>query len=197
MQAQDVLSFGWSKYCRGQHAVLRLMRAAWEVTCKSKHAWWTSEVCADLRTAPAGAPERVRRMLQRLAAVHCAQRCCSLPLTPRLHAIRPLPLQHPQLCIAFLWRPAAQHHLLLLVPSPIRLPPSMLFLLQRPQLCVAVPVAASGAAPAHLLLNALPFMEDFRDYKFPSFTKKAWWVPKPTIRRCCRAGGAALLMRAQ
>lgn len=50
----------------------------------------------------------------------------------------------------------------------------MLFLLQRPQLCVAVPVAASGAAPAHLLLNVLPFMEDFRDYKFPSFTKKAW-----------------------
>lgn len=45
---------------------------------------------------------------------------------------------------------------------------------ERPQLCVAVPVAASGAAPAHLLLNVLPFMEDFRDYKFPSFTKKAW-----------------------
>ncbi|PRW50808.1 ATP-dependent DNA helicase 2 subunit KU80 [Chlorella sorokiniana] len=45
---------------------------------------------------------------------------------------------------------------------------------ERPQLCIAAPVAASGAAPAHLLVNVLPFMEDFRDYKFPSFTKKSW-----------------------
>ena len=53
-------------------------------------------------------------------------------------------------------------------PAPPRRQP------QRPQLLLGVPVAASGAAPAHLLLNVLPFMEDVRDYKFSSFTKKAW-----------------------
>lgn len=44
----------------------------------------------------------------------------------------------------------------------------------QPLLYLASPVAGSAGAPPHLLLNQLPFMEDVRDYKFPSFGKKSW-----------------------
>ena len=47
---------------------------------------------------------------------------------------------------------------------------------QRPELFLASPVPAGATSAPHLLLNALPFMEDLRDYRFPSFTKKSWWV---------------------
>lgn len=45
---------------------------------------------------------------------------------------------------------------------------------QKPALFQASPVGAEPGAPAHLLLNLLPFLEDLRDYKFPSFAKEAW-----------------------
>lgn len=57
-------------------------------------------------------------------------------------------------------------------PPPPPTPP----LLQPPKLFVASPVAGTAAAPPHLLLNALPFMEDCRDYRFASFQKDKWWV---------------------
>ncbi|EFN56898.1 hypothetical protein CHLNCDRAFT_144569 [Chlorella variabilis] len=44
----------------------------------------------------------------------------------------------------------------------------------RPELFLASPVPAGATSAPHLLLNALPFMEDLRDYRFPSFTKKSW-----------------------
>ncbi|PSC68101.1 ATP-dependent DNA helicase 2 subunit KU80 [Micractinium conductrix] len=48
-------------------------------------------------------------------------------------------------------------------------------------MCVATPVAATAAAPAHLLLNTLPWMEDVRAYTFPSFSKEAWAPTKDQV----------------
>ncbi|KAL4443268.1 hypothetical protein ABPG75_011005 [Micractinium tetrahymenae] len=53
-----------------------------------------------------------------------------------------------------------------------------------PKLFVASPVAGTAAAPPHLLLNVLPYMEDCRDYRFASFQKDKW---QPTTAQLAAA----------